>query len=233
MHTEIIFRRQAHACRFKLCQDFLRQGATSGLKMAGLTLTAVTLLIAEAPDGWYKTGSQLDAYDIGTDIMKAHGGKGSGYIKSVADVEDGRFGTAMQNIKADEYRGKNVRPSAFMKTSGAERGAWLWLRIDDTESRWLDNMNDRLINGTTEWQRYELVLPASRTAVGIAFGIGLLGKGQAWIDDVKIEALNADAPKTGNIPEHRLKPEEMELHKKILTSYGSKPVTVVNADFEQ
>jgi hypothetical protein len=73
-----------------------------GLKMAGLTLTAVALLRAEAPDGWYKTGSQLDAYDIGTDTTKAHGGKGSGYIKSVAEVEDGKFGTAMQNIKADE-----------------------------------------------------------------------------------------------------------------------------------
>jgi hypothetical protein len=201
--------------------------------MAGLTLTAVALLRAEAPDGWYKTGSQLDAYDIGTDTTKTHGGKGSGYIKSVAEVEDGKFGTAMQNIKADEYRGKKVRLSAFMKTSGAERGAWLWLRIDDTESRWLDNMNDRPIKGTTDWQCYELVLPASSTAVGIAFGIGLLGKGQAWIDDVKIQAVNPDTPRTGNIPELRRKPEEMEAHKKLLISYGAKPATIVNADFEQ
>jgi hypothetical protein len=43
-------------------------------------------------------GLQLDAYDIGTNTIKAHGGKVSGYIKSVADVEDGIFGTAMQNI---------------------------------------------------------------------------------------------------------------------------------------
>jgi hypothetical protein len=139
----------------------------------------------------------------------------------------------MQNIKADEYRGKSIRWSAFMKTSGAEQGAWLWLRIDDTETGWIDNMNDRLVKGTTDWQRYELVLPVSTTAVGIAFGIGLAGTGQAWIDDVKLEPVNADTPKTGSMPELRRKPEELEDYKKLLSSYNNKPATVVNADFEQ
>ena len=188
---------------------------------------------AEAPNGWHKAGSQRDAYDIGIEAAGAHVGKGSGYIKSVANVEDGKFGTMMQNIKADEYRGKKVKLSAFMKTSGAEQGAWLWLRIDDTETTWLDNMHDRLVKGTTDWQRYELVLPVSTTAVGIAFGLGVSGTGQAWIDEVKLEPAKTDSPKTGNIPELRLKPEETETHEKLLSSYSSKSATVVNADFDQ
>ena len=197
-----------------------------------VTLTVVAAMNAETPAGWYKAGSQRDAYDIGIDNALVHGGRGSGYIKSAA-AEDGKFGTLMQNIKADQYRGKNVRLSAFMKTSGAEQGAWVWVRIDDTEGSLLDNMHDRIVKGTTDWQRYELVLPVSRTAAGIAFGIGLSGRGQAWIDDVKLEAVDTGTTKTGNIPELRRKPEEMERHKKLLSSYEGKPATAVNADFEQ
>jgi hypothetical protein len=197
-----------------------------------LAVTSVTVMSAEAPQGWYKAGSQRDAYDIGFDSAGAHRGKGSGYIKSTADVDIGKFGTMMQNIKADNYKGKKVRLSAFMRTSGAEQGAWLWLRIDDTDSGWLDNMHDRLVKGTTDWQRYELVLPVSPTAVGIAFGIGLSGRGQAWIDDIKIEAVDPETPKTGNIPELRHKAEEMEQQKKLVDSYNSKPTEGVNLDFE-
>jgi hypothetical protein len=206
---------------------------TTHLKTTILTLTAVAVMSAEAPQGWHKSGSQGDAYDIGIDTTGVHGGKGSGYIRSVAGVEEGKFGTMMQNIKADEYRGKKVRLSAFIKTSGAEKGAWVWLRIDDTESGWLDNMHDRLVKGTTDWRRYELVLPASKTVAGIAFGIGLTGTGQAWIDDVKLDAVDNETPRTGNVPELRPDPEEMENHKKLLSSYSSKPVTPVNSDFEQ
>lgn len=110
------------------------------LKTTVLTLTVVAVMSAEAPQGWYNAGSQRDAYDTGIDTAGVHGGKGSGYIKSTAGVEPGRFGTMMQNIKADQYRGKNLRLSAFMKTSAAEQGAWVWLRIDDIESGWSDNM---------------------------------------------------------------------------------------------
>jgi hypothetical protein len=77
-----------------------------GLKMAGLTLTAVALLRAEAPDGWYKTGSQLDAYDIGTDTTKTHGGKGSGYIKSVAEVEVENLGPPCKTLKLTNIEAK-------------------------------------------------------------------------------------------------------------------------------
>jgi hypothetical protein len=227
--------RKARGLTIQNVLAFLRQETTLGLQMAMLALTAIAVLNAQAPDGWHKfvSGHQREAYDIGTDTTKPHGGKGAGYIKSVANIEPGKFGTAMQNIRADEYRGKNVRLSAFVRTTEAEHGAWLWLRIDDTEICWLDNMNDRLVKGTTDWQRFELVLPVSRTAAGIAFGVGLTGAGQAWIDDVKIEAVDAGIPKTGNIPERRPKPEEMESHKKLLTSYASKPAAVVNPDFEQ
>ncbi len=198
-----------------------------------LTLTTMSVMSAESPAGWYQAGSKREAYETGLDATGAHGGKSSGYIKSIAGAEMDKFGNLMQNIKADRYRGKKVRLSAYMKTSDAEQGAWLWLRIDDNEGGWLDNMHDRLVKGTTPWQRYELVLPVSSTATGIAFGICVTGTGQAWMDDVKLEGVDSDTPRTGEIPELRLEPQQMESRKKLLESYGSKPSAGVNLDLER
>jgi hypothetical protein len=202
-------------------------------KLATVMLLAVGLMSAQAPEGWHAAGSQREAYKIGIDIVRVHGGKQSGFIQSIAAVEDGKFGTLMQNIKADQYRGKTVKLSTFVKTSQAERGAWVWLRIDDAKSSLLDNMQDRLVKGTTDWHRYELVLPVSITAVGIAFGVGLSGSGQAWIDDVTLETVSTETPRTGSLPERVPEPEELEMHKRMLASHDSKPTAAVNLDFEQ
>jgi hypothetical protein len=199
----------------------------------GVAMTmAIAVVSAEAPNGWRKSGNQPDAYEIGIDTAMSHGGKASGYIKSVASVEAG-FGTMMQTISADQYRGKKVRMSAFMKTSGANEGAFLWLRIDSTESSLMDNMNDRKVRGSEGWRLYELVLPVSESAVGIAFGLGLSGDGQAWIDDVRLEVVSAATPRTGNRPEQRPPPQYVEMHKKALSDYSSRSALILNGDFER
>jgi hypothetical protein len=194
--------------------------------------TAAALVSANFPTGWRTFSSQPASYEIGIDAVGCHAGKGSGYIRSIAKVEPGKFGTMMQNIKADKYRGKNVKLSAYMRTSAEEDGAWLWLRIDEKESLTLDNMNDRLVKGTTDWKHYELVLPVSGAAIGIAFGIGLTGTGQAWIDDITLEAVEANVSRTGNLPELRNKPGDIT-RSKILADYASRPAAGINLDFEQ
>jgi hypothetical protein len=196
-------------------------------------MMATAALSAEAPTGWHSSGSQPDAYEIGIDTAISHGGRASGYIKSLANVETRKFGTMMQSIRADRYKGQKVRMSAYMKVSEAEAGAWLWLRIDNSETTVLDNMNDRTVKGSADWRRYELVLPVSESAVGMAFGLGFSGAGQAWIDDVKLEAVDAATPTTGNRPEQRPPSEYIERYKKSLSNYSSRSAVIVNADFEQ
>lgn len=64
------------------------------------------------------------------------------------------FGTLTQWFRADEYRGKRLRMTAYVRTSGVERWAGLWMRIDGKEKTGLafDNMMRRPVKGTTDWK---------------------------------------------------------------------------------
>lgn len=66
-------------------------------------------------------------------------------------------------------------------------------------------MEDRPIKGTSDWNRYEIVLDVSTEAVHLAFGVLLAGKGQVWIDDIQFEAVGPDVLPTGQpLPEYPL-----------------------------
>jgi hypothetical protein len=57
-------------------------------------------------------------------------------------------------------------------------------------------MQDRPIKGTTEWQRYEVVLDVPEGATGIFFGILLDGRGEVWLNSVNFEVVGTDVPVT-------------------------------------
>src|SRR5262249_33100474 len=119
-----------------------------------------------------------------------HGGKGSLSMKSIAPAING-FGTLMQSFKPDDYRGKRVRMSGYVRSAEVKAWAGLWLRVDGPENKALafDNMADRAVKGTTDWKKYEIVLDVPQSAQLIAFGILLSGTGQVWLDDMKFETV--------------------------------------------
>jgi hypothetical protein len=104
----------------------------------------------------------------------------------------------MQMCKANEYLGKRVRLSAYVKSKDIADWAGVWFRVDDPQVKPLafDNMQNRPIKGTSDWKKYEIVLDIPQEAVNLAFGILLQGKGQAWIDDIKFESVTKDVPVT-------------------------------------
>jgi len=59
-------------------------------------------------------------------------------------------------------------------------------------------MDDRPIEGTTDWGKYEIVLDVPEGASKIAFGALLSGVGQIWFDDLLIEIVPGSTPTTGN-----------------------------------
>ena len=70
------------------------------------------------------------------------------------------FGTLMQMIAADDYRGgrwKLIRAHAHGRRARRRR---LWMRVDgpDRKVNAFDNMDDRPVTGDSEWKRYEIVL---------------------------------------------------------------------------
>src|SRR6185369_5373549 len=105
-----------------------------------------------------------------------------------------------QPIAADDYRGKRIRVSGWLKTVDASEAA-LWMRIDG-EKRLLalDRMDDRPATGTTDWKMYSVVLDVPSDAKNIFLGVLLNGKGQIWADDLTFEVVDRNIAVTNKAP---------------------------------
>ncbi len=165
---------------------------------AGTTLLLtlwVTGVHANTPKGWRLAGSQPEQYEAGVD--KTEQRYASAFLKSRQSSADG-FGTLMQTINAEEYKGKRVRLSGLIKSEEVTGWAGLWMRADQgTKVVAFDNMQSRAIKGTRGWQHYDVVLDIPKDATGISFGILLTGTGKVWLSSVKFDAVGADVPVTG------------------------------------
>ena len=128
-----------------------------------------------------------------------HNGLPSAYVKSIESSIDG-FGGMMQMCSAESFAGKRLRFSAWMKTEAAkDGGAHLWFRVDGKERDEMlqfDNMGNRPVTGTTDWQLYSLVLDVPSSAGALAYGFFVSGTGQAWVNGAKIEEVGLDQPVT-------------------------------------
>lgn len=181
---------------------------------AGTAVALVTcVLVADAnvPRGWFMAGSKPDEFAAGVDAEHAHEGHASAFLKSRQSSVDG-FGTLMQNIRAERYQGKRVRLSGLVYSKDVEGWAGLWMRVDQGKDMVaFDNMQGRPIKGTTDWQRYDVVLDVPQDATGISFGILLAGTGEVWLSATKFDVVGTDVPVTSpgasNLPE---KPVNLE-----------------------
>ena len=144
------------------------------------------------PNGWYKSGSSPQSYDMEVVKKKGANGKRVASIKSNTDNRN-VTGTLMQKSEPGQYLGKRVRMTGYMKTEEA-RWAVLWFRVDQegTEKRLaFDNMRDRPVQGTTDWTKYEIVLDVPRNASNVAYGALLGGTGRLWFDDINFEIVDS------------------------------------------
>ena len=168
--------------------------------MTGLALMfALSLMLyAAAPQGWYLAGSKPAEYESGVDKQVQYNAHPSAYLKSKATVSEG-FGTLMQNFSADQYAGKRLRLTAFVRSEGVENWAGLWMRVDKgKDSVAFDNMQDRPIAGSNAWREYTVVLDVPQNATGIFFGVLLSGSGEVWVNSVKLEPVGPEVPTTGS-----------------------------------
>jgi hypothetical protein len=164
-----------------------------------ICVAAALALIADVPRGWNLAGSKPAEYEVGVDKDQTYQGHASAFLKSKNPNVDG-FGTLMQMITTEQYQGSRVRLSGLVKSEEVTGWAGLWMRVDKgTEVIAFDNMQKRAINGTTGWQRYEVVLDVPKDATVVAFGILLNGGGQVWLNSTKLEIVGAEVPTTNVI----------------------------------
>lgn len=148
--------------------------------------------------GWFLSGSNPYSYEMGIDHEVVHQGKASGYLKSKTVLDSTEFATMMQSFKANKFLGKRIRLSSFIRTEEVDTFAGMWMRVDDTMENVLqfDNMSNRPIKGTTNWNRYSIVLDVPTQSAVISFGIILSGQGTVWADQFTFEEVNENVPTT-------------------------------------
>lgn len=167
--------------------------------------TCIFAVHANVPRGWRLAGSKPAEFEVGVDAGQTYQSHSSAFLKSKQPTVDG-FGTLMQGINAEQYKGKKVRLSALVKSEEVVGWAGLWMRLDQGKDVVaFDNMQDRPIKGTSGWQRYEVVLDAPKDATGISFGILLAGGGEVWLSGTKFDVVGPEVPVTspsdGKVPD--------------------------------
>jgi hypothetical protein len=180
-------------------------------------------LSAAIPRGWYLTGTKPADYEVTIDHESDYSHNASVILRAKNPTVDG-FGTLMQQIRADDYRGRHVRFSGSLKVEGVQVGAALWMRVNKGKLVVaFDNMQDRAVKGTQGWHNYEIVLEVPPDATDISFGVLLGGTGAVWLSHPGLETVQSYVPTTGRA----MKPFEME-H----ASKAEPPQRPVNLDFE-
>jgi hypothetical protein len=142
------------------------------------------------PFGWEMGGTRWEDYEVYTDLGIAHGGKASACLMAL-EVEWNGWGALRQNVSAEGFAGNRVRFRAFVRTHLVENWCALFMRADSQERRAVafDNMRERKIEGSNDWEEYSIVLDIPEDAILIQFGGMMESVGQMWMDDCVLEVV--------------------------------------------
>jgi hypothetical protein len=220
-------------------------GLTCGLRIVtkaqSKSASNVELRFVSPIKGWVVVEEALQDYEIGIDSLVKHSGKASAFARSKAATTTARAVALRQSVKADPFRGQRVRLSGWLKGEKVEEWAGLWLRVDGEQGvrLSLDNMQHRRVKGTTDWHHYELVLDVPENAVAVSFGLVLAGKGQAWMDDLRLDQVARQVATTETNGRSQPRPGDDEYDRRreafarrLLEELKTKPPQPVNLDFE-
>ena len=100
--------------------------------------------------------------------------------------------------KGSPLLGQRIRVTCWLKTSNVQNWASAFVIIIGKNKLHLayDDMSDRPIRGTTDWQQVELVTDISKEPCVVYFGPDLYGPGELWGDDFQIAIAPRDTPIT-------------------------------------
>ena len=130
-------------------------------------------------------------YESGVDTSGQEG-MSSAFLRSTAADASG-LATLRQTIKADDYRGKQLRFSGEVKVEQVEQQAGLYIRTNKQGERLRP---ENVVQGTHDWMRYEATIPVPEDALFIRFGLVLYGKGQIWLANVQLEVIEQDGTRS-------------------------------------
>ncbi|MET4562839.1 AraC family transcriptional regulator [Lysinibacillus parviboronicapiens] len=163
--------------------------------------------------GWLLSGANPELYGFQVDEAVFHAGTKSGvlYAKEVTNNRE-HFATMMQGFQAHAYKGKRLKMSCYLKTAQVTKcGAWLRIDNGTGDTIQFDNMDNRSIQGTTEWNHYSIVLDVPEESVSIYFGVLLIGAGKVWADGFRFEEVDNKVPTTNMLTQEQLPKQPFNL----------------------
>lgn len=94
--------------------------------------------------------------------------------------------------------GKHIRVTFWLKTRDVRGWVGTFVIIQGMDGRHMqyDDMSDRPVRGTTDWQQYKIVTDLPDEPCIIYFGPDLYGPGELWADDFQIDLASADESAT-------------------------------------
>lgn len=177
-----------------------------------ITILIITNNNNKIPNGWFPSGTNPSEYEMGIDNSIFQNGQACAFIKSKSP-EENQFGTLKQTISAENYLGKRLQLSGYIKSEDVEGWSGMWMRIDGEGKQHLefDNMYGRAIKGTTDWKKYELVLDIPSNSKTINYGVLLSGDGRVWFDNFELKEVDKNVPVTNLLKESGLPSQPINL----------------------
>lgn len=134
-------------------------------------------------DGWMIAGSCPQDYTRGIEPT-APDGTHAAFFKNA--VEEPRGNVVLQQVvNAYNYRGKRIRLSATLRAEGVAQQASLYLAHGVVSNTRME----RSIQGTADWQTYDITFSIPEEPGQIEFGLVFYGPGQIWLRDAQFLTL--------------------------------------------
>jgi hypothetical protein len=170
--------------------------------MDGFEIGVVPPSVPTTDDGnWSLFTPFADRFAASLDAAEVRNGHATVCLHSDGGATPkGGFGAYLRRVhqqELDQYIGRRMRITAWMKCEDVTDSAAGLFATATQNSRVLARYGNREkppLKGTLGWMRYSAEMKVPRGVDSMELGVVLQGSGKVWIDDVKIEAV--DAPVT-------------------------------------
>ncbi len=178
---------------------------------------------------------QDSSFRVSADTHGVHGGASSGHIAALTPTTLSMV-IVQQSFRADQYRGKRVRFSAFMRAANTGRtngmGVMLFLRAEGGGATLASHTSGaRPVSGNAPWTKREIVLDIPARSAGITIGFGMKGPGEVWMDDAVVEVV--DTTVAVSRPNPRAPVVDRSRIAQQSKLYAQAPLQPLNLDFEK
>jgi RNA polymerase sigma factor (sigma-70 family) len=145
--------------------------------------------------GWRPCGNAPGKFTTTLDQTTRHDGRPTICVSSEFAQPNDWLAYATTNHDAEAHLGKRVRFSAMIKCENVVGSGGPFIRAigpNDSNLKMDEQAPRRPLIGTSGWKSYSTYLNVPANSLGVCVGVQLRGPGRIWLDDVRIENVEAE-----------------------------------------